>query len=141
MMSFRYLENIALAEAAFEAEGKDLRKLFTSCAEAFIDTSVDPSSVKPVIKKHIEIKGKNVEDLLFNFLNELVFLKDSESFIPKKVEISEISDNFLKAVVVGDLIKVNEGQSFRADIKAITMHKFKVEKTDKGWKAVVVMDI
>jgi len=139
-MPFKYVEGVAMAEAVFEAEGKDLKELFESCADAFIDTSANPETIKPVIKKEIDIKGDNVESLLFNFLEELVFLKDSEAMVFNKVIINEISENSLKAALTGDKIKVNE-QELRADVKAITMHMFKVEKTNKGWKAIVIMDI
>ena len=139
-MSFKYIEGIALAEAAFEAEGKDLKELFEACAAAFIDTSANPQSIKPVIKKEITITAKDIESLLYNFLEELVFLKDAEAIVFNKVEVSEISETSVKAVAIGDKIN-KEKQELRADVKAITMHMFKVEKTDAGWKALVVMDI
>lgn len=139
-MTFKYLEGIALAEASFEANGKTLKELFESCADAFIDTSANPKKIKSVIKKELEIKADNLEELLFNFLEELVFLKDSDSVIFNKVEVKDISENKLKALLIGDTINPS-CQELRADVKAITMHKFKVEKTDFGWKAIVVMDI
>ncbi len=139
-MSFKYIEGIALAEAAFEAEGKDLKELFEACAAAFMDTSANPTSIKSVIQKEISINAKDVESLLYNFLEELVFLKDAEAIVFNKVEVTEISETSVKATAIGDKIN-KEKQELRADVKAITMHMFKVEKTDAGWKAMVVMDI
>jgi len=140
-MSFRYFEGVAMAEAAFEAEGKDIKELFESCADAFIDTSADPKTIKPEIKKEIAVKGDDLEKLLFNFLEELVFIKDSEAIVFNKATINDISETELKATLTGEKIKVNSEQELRADVKAITMHMFKVEKTNKGWKATVIMDI
>ena len=140
-MSFKYVEGVAMAEAAFEAEGKDLKELFESCADAFIDTSANPKTIKPEIKKDIEIKGKDVDELLYHFLEELVFIKDADAMVFNKVNINEISETELKATIAGDKIKVGSEQELRADVKAITMHMFKIEKTDKGWKAFVIMDI
>ena len=130
-----------MAEAAFEAEGKDIKELFESCADAFIDTSADPKTIKPEIKKEIAVKGDDLEKLLFNFLEELVFIKDSEAIVFNKATINDISETELKATLTGEKIKVNSEQELRADVKAITMHMFKVEKTNKGWKATVIMDI
>ena len=140
-MSFKYIEGVAMAEAAFEAEGKDLKELFESCADAFIDTSANPKTIKPEIKKEIKIKGKDIDELLFNFLEELVFIKDADAMVFNKVNVDEISETELKATITGDKIKVGSEQELRADVKAITMHMFKIEKTDKGWKAFVIMDI
>jgi len=139
-MSFKYLEGVALAEVAFEAKGKTLKELFASCADAFIDASCNPKSINPVIKKVISLKADDVEKLLYVFLEELVFIKDSESMVFNKVNISEISEKSLKATIIGDKVNPNT-QELRADIKAITMHKFKIEKIKDSWKAVVVMDI
>lgn len=129
-----------MAEAAFEAEGKDLKELFESCADAFIDTTANPKTINSNIKKEIKINGKNIEELLYHFLEELVFIKDSEAIVFNKVEIQEISETELKALLIGDKINL-EKQELRADVKAITMHQFKVEKKDQGWKAFVIMDI
>ena len=139
-MSFKYIEGVALAEAAFEAQGKDLKELFKSCADAFIDTSVNPKTIKQNIKKDISLKADDIEKLLYEFLEELVFLKDSEEMVFNKVEIKDMTETSLNAVFIGDKIDPNK-QELRADVKAITMHKFKVEKTQDGWKAMVVMDI
>ncbi len=139
-MSFKYIEGVAMAEAAFEAEGKDLKELFESCADAFIDTTANPKTINSNIKKEIKINGKNIEELLYHFLEELVFIKDSEAIVFNKVEIQEISETELKALLIGDKINL-EKQELRADVKAITMHQFKVEKKDQGWKAFVIMDI
>ncbi len=139
-MSFKYIEGIALAEAAFEAKGKDLKELFTSCADAFIDTSANPKTIKSSKKIDISVKADDIEKLLYEFLEELVFLKDSEEIVFNKVNISQINEKSLKATAIGDKISPDK-QELRADVKAITMHKFKVEKTKDGWKAMVVMDI
>lgn len=139
-MGFKYLEGIALAEAAFEAKGNNLKELFESCADAFIDTSANPETIKSSFKKEIFIQANNVEDLLFKFLEELVFIKDSEAVVFNKTEILEISENKLKVLLIGEEIN-QESQELRADIKAITLHKFNVKKTDDGWIAIVVMDI
>jgi SHS2 domain-containing protein len=139
-MSFKYLENISLAEAAFEAKGKTLKELFESCADAFIDTTADSKTIKEKIQKKIEIKEENTEKLLFEFLDKLIFLKDAESLIFKKIKIEEINEKKIKAILIGDKIKAEE-QKLRADIKAITMHKFQIQKTKTEWKAMVVMDI
>ena len=138
-MSFKYIENIALAEAAFEAKGKTLKELFESCADAFIDTSCNPKTITAIIKKDFSIEEENVESLLYDFLSELIIVKD-DGFIFNKVQIKKIDEKSISAEILGEKINIKKHE-LKADIKAITMHKFKVEKVKDGWKAVVVMDI
>ena len=85
------------------------------------------------------MKAENEKDLLYNFLSELVFIKDSGQLIFSKVKVL-IKKGKLKAVLFGD--KINPGkQELRNDIKAITLHMFNLEKTKNNFKARVVVDI
>jgi SHS2 domain-containing protein len=138
-MRFKYLEKIAIADIAFEAYGKNLNEVFENSAYAFFDITCNPNTIKNKIKKIINIKAENEKDLLYNFLSELVFLKDSKQLIFNKVNL-KIEKNKLKAILFGDKIDY-ENQELRNDIKAITLHLFNLEKTKNGYKTRVVVDI
>ncbi len=138
-MKFKYLENVAIADIAFEAYGKNLNEVFENSAYAFFDMTCNPKTVKSKIKKEIKIEDKDEQNLLYNFLAELIFLKDSEQLIFNKVKVL-ISKNKLKATLYGDKIDYGK-QELRNDVKAITYHMFKLEKTKKGYKVTVVVDI
>ena len=137
-MKFKYLENVAIADIAFEAYGKTLNEVFENSAYAFFDMTCNPKTIKQKIKKEIKLQDKDIKNLLYNFLSELVFLKDSKQLIFNKVKVV-IKDNKLKAVLYGDKIDY-EKQELRNDIKAITFHLFNLEK-NKNYKARVVVDI
>ena len=138
-MKFKYLEDVAIADIAFEAYGKTLNEVFENSAYAFFDMTCNPKTIKNKIKKVIKLKDKDEKNLLYNFLSELVFLKDSKQLIFNKVKVL-IKDNKLKAVLYGDKIDY-EKQELRNDIKAITLHLFNLEKTKDNYKATVVVDI
>ncbi len=139
-MPYKFIEDVAIADIAFEATGKDLAELFQSAARAVIESMANTKTVKPAIKKEIEKKAKDIETLLFEFLEEIVYLKDKDAMVfhdvKVKVDEKEIS---LKATLTGDEIKPAE-QELHQDVKAVTMHQYKVEK-NKEWKARVVLDI
>lgn len=143
MKKFKVLEDIAIADIAFEAYGKDYNELFENCGLAIFEESADIKKIKANEKKKINLKSDNIEDLLFDFLSEILFLKDVHSMIFKnsKVNITENKGKFkLKAELSGqniDRIK----HELRNDIKAITLHMFKIEKTKKGYKALFVVDV
>ena len=138
-MKFKYLADVAIADIAFEAYGKNLNEVFENSAYAFFDMTCNPKTIKSKIKKEIKLQDKDEKNLLYNFLSELIFLKDSKQLIFNKVKVL-IKDNKLKAVLYGDKIDY-EKQELRNDIKAITLHMFNLEKTKNGYKTTVVVDI
>ena len=139
MIKFKYLEDVAIADIAFEAYGKTLNEVFENSAYAFFDMTCNPKTIKQKIKKVVNIKAENEQDLLYNFLSELIFLKDSKQLIFSKVKVN-IKNNELEATLFGD--KINpEKQELRNDIKAVTMHMFNLEKVKDYYKVTVVVDI
>jgi len=138
-MKFKYLADVAIADIAFEAYGKTLNEVFENSAYAFFDMTCNPKTIKNKMKKIIKLKDEDEKNLLYNFLSELIFLKDSKQLIFNKVKVI-IEDNKLKATLYGDKIDY-EKQELRNDIKAITLHMFNLEKTKKGYKATIVVDI
>jgi len=138
-MKFKYLEDVAIADIAFEAYGKTLNEVFENSAYAFFDMTCNPKTIKSKIKKIIILQDKDEKKLLYSFLSELVFLKDSKQLIFNKVKIV-IKNNKLKATLYGDKIDY-EKQELRNDIKAITFHMFNLEKNKNNYKSRVVVDI
>ena len=138
-MSYKFLEDIAIADIAFEASGKDLNELFESAATALESSMANIKKVKPKIRKEINLSKETVEELLFDFLNELVYLKDAESLLFSKFSV-KLKGKKLHAEVLGDKID-SKTQELDNDVKAVTLHGFKVEKTKDGWKTTVILDV
>ncbi len=141
-MPYRFLEDIATADAAFEAEGRTLEDLFRDAATATFEVMVDTGSVNPVMTWSIELKNETVEGLLFDWLSELVYLKDSEGVLFCKFDPTiEKNDAYeLKARVAGETSD-REKHILRSDVKAVTYHLFEVGKSGEKWRARVVLDI
>lgn len=73
MERFKYLDHTS--EAKFQAFGETLEEAFANAGLALINIMANVDEIKPLIKKSIEIKSKNLDSLLYDFLNELVFSK------------------------------------------------------------------
>jgi len=140
-MPFRFVEDIAIADVAFEATGKDLTELFQSSAQAVIESMANPKTVKPEIVKEIKKKEKDVEKLLFEFLEEIVYLKDKDNMVFHDIKVN-VDEKKLEATATlrGDTIQPDK-QELHQDVKAVTMHYYLVEKKENIWKTVVVLDI
>ncbi len=143
-MPYEFLEDLTLADTAFVATGRSIEEMFSSAGEAVTATMIkDLKTVKQSIKKEIEITCDNVEELLFKFLEELIFLKDAELLIFSRfdVKIKKIKEKVsLTAMLYGDNLDAKR-QEHLVDVKAVTMHMFEVKKTETGWYSRVILDI
>ena len=143
-MSYQYLEEIGTADIAFEATGRDLSELFRDAADATTNVMIDNiDAIQPVETRQIELSNEKLDMLLFDFLQELIFLKDAERLLLRirKVQIVERDENhFVKATAEGEPPDA-ERHHQRADVKAVTLHNFSVEQIEGGWKARVLLDI
>ena len=139
---YKFLEDIAIADIAYEAYGKDLNELFENAAMAIFELSADIKTVEAKEKIEFELENEKLDNLLYDFLSEILFLKDSKYMVFRKVkvEIKEGKHNKLKAVLEGDTINP-EKQHLENDIKAVTMHMFELKKVKSGFKARIVVDI
>jgi SHS2 domain-containing protein len=143
-MPYHYLEEIGTADIAFEATGRDLPELFRDAADATVNVMIDNiDAIHPVETRQIELSNDKLDMLLFDFLQELIFLKDAERLLLRirEVQIVERDENyFAKATAEGEPLDAKRHHQ-RADVKAVTLHDFSVEQIDGGWKARVLLDI
>ena len=143
-MPYKFLEEIGTADIAFEAVGRDLPELFRDAADATMNVMIDNlDAIKPRETRHIELSNDKIDMLLFDFLQELIYFKDAERLLlrTREVRIDERNQKwFLKAEAAGEPLDAARHHQ-RADVKAVTLHDFSVEKEDGGWKARVLLDI
>ncbi|MFO0752604.1 MAG: archease [Thermodesulfovibrionales bacterium] len=143
-MPYRYLEDIATADVAFEAWGRDPEELFTASADAMMNVMVEHlESIRMSEEVSLELEHTELDLLLFALLNELVYYKDARRLLLRIRQISLRTGNgkiFLRATASGERLDP-ERHRLNVDVKAVTLHRFSVERTDNGWKATVVLDI
>ena len=140
-MPYRFLPDVALADIAYEADAPSVDGLFESCAQALSDIMVDRRTLRHKIVKEFSIASDDIERLLYDFLTELIVVKDVDSLLfgDFKVRVAP-SRAYLTAVARGEPID-RQRHALRNDVKAVTMHMFGVTQVGKRWKATVVLDI
>jgi SHS2 domain-containing protein len=143
-MPYKFLEDIGTADIAFEATGRDLSELFSAAADATMNVMIENlDAIQPREPRHIELKNDKIDMLLFDFLQELIYFKDSNRLLLRVRDLRiEEKDNyyFLQATAAGEPLDATRHQQ-RADVKAVTLHRFQVEKNEAGWRAMVILDI
>jgi SHS2 domain-containing protein len=143
-MPFEFLDDIAIADVAFEAWGETIEEMFISAAEATMNVMVaDLEKIERREKREIEIGSDAIDMLLFNLLQEIIFFKDAEQLL-LRIEDAKIGyENglyFAKTTCWGEQINPGRHQLI-VDVKAVTLHRFKVEQTPRGWETFIILDI
>ncbi len=146
-MPYRILEDEATADVAYVVTGKSLAAVLKDSAISMLDTIAERKSISKKIKKEIKLDSIDAGKLLYNFLQEIIYLKDAGNIVFSEVNVrakekksSKGSIFSLNATLYGDRIDSSR-QKMKADVKAVTLHMFSMKKTGKGWRAKIVFDI
>ncbi len=143
-MPYEFLEDIATADIAFRAWGKNLEELFQAAGDATINVMIDNlEAIEPKEQRTFRLENDQLDMLLFNFLQELIYYKDSEQLLLRSQQIQVEKKNVnhqLTAITQGEKLDSKRHQQ-RVDVKAVTLHRFQLEKTNNGWTAMVILDI
>ena len=103
----------------------------------------DLVSISDEQHRKIEVDSDAIDMLLFELLQELIFYKDAQRLLLRvsDVRIREQDGQFiLQAEAYGEELNM-EKHDLVVDVKAVTLHRFRVEQTPKGWEALVIVDI
>lgn len=141
--SFRVLDEIAIADVAFEVVADAPSELCTAVAHALFETLADPKTVCRTWHRTIDLQHEQFPELLFAWLSEIVYWKDADGVVFCDASASTASDGGywrLHGTLDGALIDSSQ-QDLRSDIKAVTKHLYDVRQEGAGWTATVVLDI
>lgn len=143
-MPYEFLEDVATADIAFRAWGQGLEETFAAAADATINVMVEElDSVQGREEREFNLQNDALDMLLFDFLQELIYYKDSERLLLRVPQIQiEKKDKIylLRATARGERLDPDRHHT-RVDVKAVTLHRFQLEQTDRGWEASVILDI
>lgn len=143
-MPYRFLEDIAIADIAFEAWGKTREEMFMAAADALMNVMVaDQTTIRMVEEVEFRLEEQPLDMLLFNFLGELIFYKDARPLLLRVtwVMIIPTGSHFSLTAAAGGERPDPARHPLTVDVKAVTLHHFRVEETADGWRAKVVLDI
>ncbi|MBI4186781.1 MAG: archease [Chloroflexi bacterium] len=143
-MSYRFIEEEATADIAFEARGKDLQEVFRSAGDAVMNVMIDNlDAIEPRESRFLELDSEALDLLLLDLLQSLIYYKDAEQLLLRitQVEIGKFNESWrLRAMGRGEHLD-HERHHQLVDVKAVTLHNFSLEQADDGWRAHVILDV
>jgi SHS2 domain-containing protein len=144
-MNYRYLDNLATADAAFEAWGATLEDLFQAAADATLNVMVeDVETIALQERRDISLQHDSPDMLLFQILQEIIYYKDAEQLLLRltEVRIDPSATGLLRLSAQARGERINPARhALGVDVKAVTLYRLAVVRSGSWWRATVVLDI
>jgi SHS2 domain-containing protein len=141
--TFRFLEEIALADIGFEAEGESVEEVFRGATQALLESMANPATVSGGWERAIKRLDVDPSTLLFDWLSEVVYWKDAAGVVFREAPLTltrEGEDWLLRARLIGAPVD-QQTQELHADVKAVTKHLYELKQTGSCWKVRAVLDV
>lgn len=120
--------------------GASLPELFVHAAKALFHLITNLERVRVTAWQEISLEGKDLEDLMVQWLGEALFLHEARGWLFRDFSIERLEGNLLQARAGGEILQPDRHEIFR-EIKAVTYHGIEVRKTQEGWRARVLFDM
>ncbi|MBT9170996.1 MAG: Protein archease [Actinobacteria bacterium] len=127
------------ADIGLKAYGDSLGELFENFAYGIFSQIADLDNVEERDSFEIVLEAEDQEELLVDWLNELLYISDARKTILKKFEISEITETQLRAMVFGEKMD-HQRHRIYTYVKAATYYDLKIEH-DGIWQGQVIFDV
>jgi len=128
------------ADVGIRIRAGDLKGLFEEAARGLFAILVaNLEAVRPVQETRFRLEGERQDDLLFDWLAELLFVFDTQRLVFATFQV-ELHPRGLTAVARGEPIDLARHQ-LNAEVKAITYHGLKLQRDGEGWVAEVIVDL
>lgn len=118
------------------AYGKTSQEIFENAAYGMFSTMAELDAVDKKIPVQVKVTGEDLESLLINWLNELIFDEDAKKLLLKEFDIKKLSPTALEAVVWGEKIDPSRHLLYRP-IKAATYNQLQIKEN----QATIVFDV
>lgn len=128
------------ADIGLNAYGETLADLFIHAAQGMESLMVSPEQIRPLQSREIAVEGRDPVALLIEWLNEFIFLFDTEHLLFNEFQIDVISATRVTGRARGEVYDVQR-HDLSSAIKAVTWHEAAVTHADHGYQARIIFDI
>ena len=126
-MSYKVLDHAT--DAFIEVTASSLTEAFKVAGDSVVDIILDNSKIEEKKERNIVVKGKDLNYLLYNWLEDLIYLIITEGFAIKKLDITvEKNEEYtISAQISGEDIDIKK-HGFKVEIKSPTFHEMDIKQ-------------
>ena len=126
-MSYKVLDHAT--DAFIEGTASSLTEAFKVAGDSVVDTILDNSKIEEKKERNIVVKGKDLNYLLYNWLEDLIYLIITEGFAIKKLDIilEKNEEYTISAQIFGEDIDIKK-HGFKVEIKSPTFHEMEIKQ-------------
>lgn len=128
------------ADVGLRVVGATPADTFAALAEGMVDFMVDRAGIEPAERRTVAVRGDGWEDLLVRWLEEILYLYESEGFVPQSVRVVDIDPDRIQGELLGAPLDPAHHE-LGIQIKAVTYHGLLAQETPEGFGAQVIFDI
>lgn len=135
MLQYRVLDHDA--DILLEVYGASQEELYENAARAMVSFITDPERIRPSVVKKVAVTGNG--ELLVNFLNEIIYIWETQGFIPADTSVVFDSQG-LTAAMRGEMFD-RARHIIKEELKAVTYHKFSIIEENGMFRATILIDV
>ena len=129
-MSYKYLEHAT--DALIEVKAKTLEEAFVVAGKSVVDTIIDLNNIQEIEEKNIKVKGRNLLNLLYNWLEEIVTITITDGFAIRNFSVSIKKNKECQIIskISGEKLDLKK-HNFKVEIKSPTFHLMEIKEDDE----------
>jgi SHS2 domain-containing protein len=129
------------ADVGLHITAPTVEELFIEAARGLFSLIVEqPAEVRPMQRVQINVPAASMPYLLFDWLNELLYIFDTKRLVLAEFRARINDDGSLTGEARGERIDESRHR-LEHEVKAITYHGLEANRTSGGWEARVIVDI
>jgi SHS2 domain-containing protein len=128
------------SELAVRVVGNSQADLFANAAFALFDVLTDVDKIQIQDRLPLEVEGADRDDLLVNWLRELLYLYQGSGYVLKEFTMREVKDTAIKAEVCGEKIDPDRHE-IKQEIAAVAYHQSRMAQTGNQWNAQFIFEV
>lgn len=127
-------------ELAVRITGNSQAELFVNSGLALFDVMAAADKIELRERLPLEVEGADRDELIVNWLRELLYLYQSGGYLLREFKITEVKDSLIKAEVCGEKIDPDRHE-IKQEIATVAGHKSRMQKTGNQWVAQVIFEL
>jgi SHS2 domain-containing protein len=128
------------ADVGIDAWGPGLEALFEEAAAALMDAILDTGSVEETDTLTVSAEGKEPEELLVEWLEEVLYAFEVREFATGRARVDSLEDKRVEGTLFGEPFDPERHPTSSA-VKAVTYHDLRIEQEDGQRRARIVLDV